>query len=210
MNYQQFYTKAFGLQKSVPVDIVCKNSRYQKVKKGEIILNEGEIQIAIPLLVSGAFEGMFCSLDGKEHIDCIVSDYGDAVVGASVLTEPSPVAIRALIPSEIICVPANVVISLMRDYAEVNDLYVRMSQKAVEKHRAVKNMLYQKDAIERYCWFLDNYSNVADKLSQKKIAAFLGITEEWLSRVKNSEDCKRRVDAQGKEKEEKLARIGKS
>lgn len=185
MDCRVFYSDAFGLQDSALLDALCKHSEYKKVKKGTIILQEGDIQSEIPFLISGAFEGFFCDKDGKEIVDCLPADFGEPLVGASIFNMPSPVALKAVLPSEIICVPLDVIVALIKDYAEMNQLYVELSLKAVEKHREAKQMLYLRNSADRYQWFQEKYSNVADRLTQKKIAEFLGISEEWLSRVKH-------------------------
>lgn len=168
MDYRKFYTEAFGLQDSSLLDVLCEHSKYKKVKKGTIILQQGDIQTEIPFLKSGAFEGTFCDKEGKETVDCLPADYGEPIVGASFFGVPSPVTIKALLPSEIICIPLNVVIELIEEYSEMSELYIKLSLIAVEKHREAKKMLYQGSATERYQWFRKKYSKVADRLTQKK------------------------------------------
>lgn len=97
---------------------------------------------------------------------------------------PSPVTLKAVLPSEIICVPLDVIVALIKDYAEMNQLYVKLSLKAVEKHREAKQMLYLRNSADRYQWFTEKYGEIAATIPQKTIASFIGVSESWFSRAK--------------------------
>jgi hypothetical protein len=130
----------------------------------------------------GGFQGSFSTEKGKEVIDCISVDLGDPIIGSVHFGEPSPITITALFKSKVVCVPIQVVQKLMNEYAEWNDLYKKLSNTAIERHRQVQQMLHQDDAT-RYKWFLDVYKKKNITFKQKTIASFLGISETWLSRI---------------------------
>jgi CRP-like cAMP-binding protein len=186
MDYKNFYIEAFGLQDATLLEALGKNSVYKSIKKGTVLAKEGDIQTEVPFIISGAFQGSFCDSEGKEIVDCILANFGEPVWGSTYFNQPSPIRLKALIPSEVICVPVQVVSELMEQYLELEKVYTNLSLKSAEKHREAKQMLYQGDAHTRYEWFITKYSNVADKLTQKTIASFLGVSPSWLSKIKKS------------------------
>jgi hypothetical protein len=182
MNVRKFYVNAFGLQNPTLLDELVKNSVCKKVEKDTVFAQRGDIQQEVPFLMFGGFQGSFSTEKGKEVIDCISVDLGDPIIGSVHFGEPSPITITALFKSKVVCVPIQVVQKLMNEYAEWNDLYKKLSNTAIERHRQVQQMLHQDDAT-RYKWFLDVYGEKNITFKQKTIASFLGISETWLSRI---------------------------
>lgn len=184
MDLEKFFIETMGFHDETLLAELVKSSVYKKVPKGEVLVHQGEIQTSIPLIVSGAFQGSFYDEYGGEIIDFLAARLGGPVVGSSILGFPSSVEIKALIESEAVFVPVDVVSSLMQQCMELGELYVKLSLVAVEEQRDIKQMLYQCDAVMKYEWFRRRYSAIADKLTQKTVASFLGVSESWLSKIK--------------------------
>ena len=64
-----------------------------------------------------------------------------------------------------------------------------MKRMAVLQNRVT--MLMSASAIDRYDHFLRTYPKIVQRVSQKMIASYLGITPEALSRVKKESHRKR-------------------
>ena len=62
----------------------------------------------------------------------------------------------------------------------------RIQLEALKKQWEIKSAMYQYDAKERYLWFLDYYPGVIERISNKYVAAFLGISPVTLSRLRRS------------------------
>ena len=61
-----------------------------------------------------------------------------------------------------------------------------MLQQALRTHWEIRTMLCQHTAMERYQWFLQTYPALADRVSNKYIASFLGLTPVTLSRLRRA------------------------
>ena len=66
----------------------------------------------------------------------------------------------------------------------VEKLFRVMSQKALVawQRRLIRNN--SQTAKERYVYFINNYPDIASKINDKQIASYLGISHEFLSKIK--------------------------
>jgi CRP/FNR family transcriptional regulator, anaerobic regulatory protein len=99
-------------------------------------------------------------------------------------------------------IPATLNIDALEDtvvlrivHADLIDLYIkapkfnRIFRVLLENHFMQQQerigQLFSSTAEERYHSFLDNYSHLQNRISQVQIAAYLGVTPEFLSRIRN-------------------------
>ena len=73
---------------------------------------------------------------------------------------------------------------MQKYYEEAMALYNQMLIAALKAHWELKRVLNSYTAAERYQWFLDKYPGLIDKVSNKYIASFLGMTPVTLSRLR--------------------------
>lgn len=202
MDLKQFYKEAFHLDDEQLLSQLAENSTYKSYCKGENLIQEGEIQETVPLLLSGICKGWFEDKNGKEVIDCLVYKLGEPAVGASRLTDPSPVSITTLTECEVVCIPAYIIDMLVNSYKEVLSLYASMLADSLEKHRKIKQMVYHTEADIRYQWFLEDYCDISNRLTKKTIACFLGMSPSWLSQIRSGkakkDETKKKVAGKSK------------
>ncbi|MEZ7941705.1 MAG: Crp/Fnr family transcriptional regulator [Flavobacteriales bacterium] len=150
------------------------------VKKGEILQRKGELNSKVYKVRSGLLRSYSLDEQGKEHIflfapeDWIIAD-------SSAKDVPSELYIDALEDTE--CDVINRYENLALDPLKL------MKRMAVLQNRVT--MLMSASAIDRYDHFLRTYPKIVQRVSQKMIASYLGITPEALSRVKKESHRKR-------------------
>ena len=150
------------------------------VKKGEILQRKGELNSKVYKVHSGLLRSYSIDEQGKEHIflfapeDWIIADNSAKDV-------PSELYIDALEDTE--CEAIN------RDEDLVLEPLKLLKRMAVLQNRVI--MLMSASAIERYNHFLKTYPHIVQRVSQKMIASYLGITPEALSRVKKESHGRR-------------------
>ena len=66
------------------------------------------------------------------------------------------------------------------------ELYNRMLGAALDVQWKLKRVLSSCTAVQRYQWFLEEYSGLIDRVSNKYIASFLGMTPVTLSRLRRA------------------------
>ena len=110
---------------------------------------------------------------GKEHIFMFAPE-GWIVADASTINGPADLFIEAMENSELI-------IQDIELFVKANPIAL-IKRIAVLQKRAI--MLMSATAIERYESFMKTYPNIVQRVPQKMIASYLGITPEALSKAK--------------------------
>lgn len=147
------------------------------VKKGEILQSGGEFESRGYIVKSGLLRSYSIDNKGKEHIYMFAPE--DWTIGDSHFpNEPTELFIDALEDSEVLVFERNSITDIDTDVA-FQKLIRRM---AVLQKRII--MLMSATAIERYEHFEKTYPNIVQRVPQRMIASYLGITPEALSKVK--------------------------
>ena len=159
------------------------DARQLHLKKGDCLMQAGEVQTHLSFLGSGILRGYVIDENGQDITDCFAYHSGDAIIGCNGFDEPSLVSFEALSDCELVQVPMDSVYDVMTRYPQAMHIYTKLLQQALKRHWSMKRVLYQ-SAMQRYLWFLDTYPGLIDCVSNKYIAMFLGITPVTLSRLR--------------------------
>lgn len=167
---------------------LSKVTEYRTLKKGEFIIRTGQVQKDIYLLDSGIARGYFLDINGKDITDCFIFRRGSAAIGFCQLELDvvSPLSIEMLENGAFYCLPMVNVIRFKETYHEILELYNHLLINSLNEHWKLKRMLNQYTAVQRYQWFLDEYPGLIERVSNKHIASFIGITPVTLSRLRKN------------------------
>lgn len=156
------------------MDLPSQDISIKTIQKGALLQKEGELGTKAYYVKKGLLRSYVIDHKGKEHIymfapeDWIVADSNPAA-------EPAKLYIDALEDS--------IVVEMKKDpdqlEPEVPPLLRRIR---VLQNRVI--MLMSSSAIERYEHFCETYPDILQRVPQKMIASYLGITPEALSKVK--------------------------
>ena len=144
-----------------------------KAKKSQILQHKGELNTKVFVVKSGLLRSYSIDEKGKEHIFMFAPEgwiMGDAVAPEA----PAALFIDAIEDSTIII-------------KEKDALTEPNAQKLINRLEVLQNriiMLMSAPAIDRYKHFINTYPDIVQRVPQKMIASYLGITPEALSNVK--------------------------
>ena len=183
-----FYRNVFHLKDENLILELVKATEIRHLKKGEFVVRNGEAQNDVYFLETGIARGYFLDVNGKDVTDCFGFRCGTAAVscGQLEMDVPSSMTIEILEDSKFFCVPISVVILLQKHYEEAMILYNHLLIAAMKEHWELKRVLNSCTAVQRYEWFLEKYPGLIDKVSDKYIASFLGMTPVTLSRLRKT------------------------
>ncbi|SEQ93761.1 Crp/Fnr family transcriptional regulator [Neolewinella agarilytica] len=160
----------------------AKKRKTRKVSKGDVLLSSGDIAIYGYQVLSGCLRSYVIDRNGKEHIlqfapeDWLITDLDSAMN-----KKPSAIFIDAIEDSEVISVR---VAEFMNFHSLDKNTLVEMNLKfrnsIIASNKRVINMLCA-TAEDRYLEFLETYPDLAQRIPQKLIASYIGITPEYLS-----------------------------
>ena len=167
-------------------NLLLKHGRLRSFSKGTILQRQGDTVIKAFYVRKGLLRSYTIDNKGKEHIflfgpeEWIVADtesytskksaelYIDAIENTEVIEMDQALLNRMGIPEE------------LRE-EEIDRLIRRIG---VLQKRII--MLMSATALERYQDFIETYPNIIDRVPQKMIASYLGITPEALSSIKSN------------------------
>jgi len=146
-----------------------------RVKKGEVIQKSGDLNSKVYHVISGLLRSYTIDEKGKEHIFMFAAE--NWIIADSQSEEtPCDLYIDALEDSEIKVFKKDI----RRENGNAEALIKRIS---VLQKRVI--MLMSTSAIQRYEHFEETYPEILQRVPQKMIASYLGITPEALIKIKN-------------------------
>jgi CRP-like cAMP-binding protein len=147
--------------------------KIKQVKRGEFLQREGELSTSVFYVKKGLLRSYTIDSKGKEHIFMFGTE-GWIVADNVASGEKGELFIDALEDSMVI--PISKTLPPKSDFQK---LHKRMG---VLQKRII--MLMSAPAIERYNHFLEVYPDIVQRVPQKMIASYLGITPQALSTIR--------------------------
>ena len=157
----------------------------KKLKRKEFLLRPGEICTTENFITKGCLRAYTVDENGFEHI--LMFGVEDWWIGDlhSLLTQgPATYFVQALEDAEVIQYTKENLDKLLVRVPKFERFYRIMLQRAlISLHQRVSHNLAL-SAEERYINFIKKYPHLLDRISQKQIAAYLGITPIFLSMLR--------------------------
>jgi CRP-like cAMP-binding protein len=147
--------------------------KIKQVKRGEFLQREGELSTSVFFVKKGLLRSYTIDSKGKEHIFMFGSE-GWIVADSAVSGEKGELFIDALEDS--------IVIPISKTLPPKSDFQKLLKRMGVLQKRII--MLMSAPAIERYNHFLEVYPDIVQRVPQKMIASYLGITPQALSTIR--------------------------
>lgn len=157
--------------------------RVEKIARGAYFSRQGEVASKAGFLCAGHFKSVRTSRDGKEIIlnlylptawICDLESYLHGTTGR--------VALQAITDSVMVCFDKQIEQTINRELPAVTKYLMRIHQNYVVLLQHKLFVMQYGNAKQKYEYFLAmNYGELIPHLTQKQIAAYLGITPEFLS-----------------------------
>jgi CRP-like cAMP-binding protein len=157
----------------------------RKIRRNQYILQEGDVCRHFTFVVAGCFKMFAVDKNGKEHNLQFAAENDWITDLSSFYSEKvSNVFIEAIEHSEILQIKHDDLLYLYVHYHKIDhDFRVIIEQKYIElQNRVLQNI--SSTAEERYTTFLQQYPNLSNRLPNTQIASYLGITPEFLSKIR--------------------------
>ena len=157
----------------------------EKVDKNTIILKEGDVCEYESYVLEGCFKIFYQDENLREHILYFaIEDWWILDIGSFVSGSPSKLNIQALEDSVILTIDRAKKEELYRSIPKVEKLFRIMNQKSLAAMQLRMISMLHKNADRRYLDFNERYPTLAQRIPQHQIAAYLGISHEFLSKVR--------------------------
>ena len=158
---------------------------YHRVPKRTLLLQAGEICTFEAFIRSGCAREYYTDQKGSEHtIEFAVENWWVSDINSFENRVPSQVCIETLEDSELLVLTPESKEALLEAVPRLERMFRIMMQRHlnVVKNRLLRNM--SDTAMDRYLLFLRRYPDVIQRVPQYYIASYLGISQEFLSKLR--------------------------
>lgn len=163
----------------------------RKIKRKQFILQEGDVCKYFTYIVAGCFKMYGVDQSGVEHnLVFAAEDEWISDIDSLHKERPSKLFIEAVEPSVILQISKGDLWYLYTNYPKfdrnfrviIEDKYIELQNRLLQT--------FSSTAYERYERFLEQYPKLANRLPNTQIASYLGITPEFLSKIRNERSVK--------------------
>ncbi|PJJ08481.1 CRP-like cAMP-binding protein [Flavobacterium sp. 1] len=159
----------------------------KRIKRRQFILQENDVCKHYTFIISGLLK-MYAVDDktSKHNIQFASENEWITDNGSFHSEKPSQLYIEAIEPTVILQIDKTNLIYLFHNHQKFDRIFrVIIENKYLElQNRVLQNI--SSTADERYITFLDQYQHLINRLPNTQIASYLGITPEFLSKIRNA------------------------
>ncbi|MFH7018883.1 Crp/Fnr family transcriptional regulator [Flavobacterium sp. FlaQc-47] len=164
----------------------------KRIRKKEFLLREGEICKFEGFVSSGLLRVYHIDKNGFDQILYFaIENWWITDIDSFTNGTPSQLSIEALEDSEVLLISKENKEFAYENLPKIEKLFRVMTQKThvALQRRMIDNL--SKTADQRYIEFVEKYPNLAQRLSNIQVAAYLGITNVFLSNIRKKISLKK-------------------
>lgn len=180
-NYFQKYLP-FNLAEK---ELITSKVTLRNIKRKQMILQEGLVCKHYFFVVEGCFKMYAIDEKGNQHnLQFAAENDWITDIGSFHSEKPSKLFIEAIEPSVILQIEQQDLYFLYQNITKLNIIFkVIIEHKFIElQNRVLQNI--SSTAQQRYLIFLEQYPHLAQRIPNTQIASYLGITPEFLSKIR--------------------------
>lgn len=161
---------------------------FQVLKKGDVLLREGQAARYLHFICKGALRAYFTDPDGNVYNKNLFMEGNFAASKVSLLQgTPSYFTIEALEDSVLISISYKGYRELIRKNEDIRNFYIAYIEKnwIIEKEQREISLVME-NATDRYLKLLEKHPDIDKRIPKLHIASHLGITPTQLSRIRKT------------------------
>jgi len=159
--------------------------RTKTVKKKSIILSENKVSTHATFVLKGCLKAYTVNDNGFEHIiQFAPEDWWVTDMYSFISQKPGNIIIEAIENSEVVQLSRADQLRLFDDIPAFERYFRIITEKSLVSYRTRLMDNMSLTATERYAGFCEQYPTLITKLPQKLIASYIGVTPEFLSKMR--------------------------
>ncbi|MFN8394043.1 MAG: Crp/Fnr family transcriptional regulator [Bacteroidia bacterium] len=158
---------------------------FKRFEKKSILLHEGDICEYESYIIKGCVRAYFTNENGFEvTLLFAVEDWWVSDLASFHEGKPAKITLETLEPTELLMLNRPNKELLLERYPKFERMYRLMLQRSlgVMQERLLSTL--SKPAQERYQEFLERYPHIPQRVAQHYIASYLGVSPEFLSKIR--------------------------
>ncbi len=173
-------------------NIFLNSFKLTKVKKRQFIVQPDFVAKHRHYVLEGAFRAYVVADEGQDHtVQFAVEDWWISDYNSYIYQQPATMFVVALEDSLILKIDYEAEQALKNSNPKFETFFRIMAESTVAamQRRLISNLT--QSAEERYDTFLSKYPKIANRVPQYALASFLGMTTEFLSKIRNKKTTKK-------------------
>lgn len=165
--------------------IFLENISIRKFLKGQYVVQNGDVCKYESFVLSGCLKTFYLDREGKEHIVMFaVEEWWTADLGSFISQTPADYNVQCLEDSVLAQIAFHDLERLYLQIPKLERFFRIIIQKAfvASQKRVIHN--FSLSAKERYLKFREQYPDIEQRVPQYMMASYLGMTKEFLSKVR--------------------------
>jgi CRP-like cAMP-binding protein len=155
-----------------------------KVKKKAFLMQAGDVAKYEYFITKGCLKVYTLDEDGAPHISMFaVEDYWTGDIASFMMKKPTPYFIKATEHSELLGISRANYDLLFQEIPKFEKFYRILYQKSLISYIQRSNHGISLTAEERYIEFKSKYPQIVNRITQKDLAGYIGITPEFMSKI---------------------------
>lgn len=168
------------------VEMVSSKFKHRLYRKRQFVLQEGDVCNVYNFVVSGCLRMYKIDETGHSHIiQFAIENWWISDMGSFYARKPSEMSIEAVEDTTVLQIKHDDLLELYTKAPKFNRLFRVLVEKSLigMQQRLLQNI--STEARIRYESFLKDYPDLANRIPNTYIASYLGITPEFLSKIRN-------------------------
>ena len=165
--------------------IILSKIKERKYLKNQFLVQQGDVCRYICFIVSGCVRSYHIDDDGNEHtVSFSIENWWSSDMGSFITQKHADYNVECIEPTSLIQFDSVLMEELYKTIPKLERVFRIITQNAlVSAQRRVVNT-FSKTARERFEIFRENYPELEQRIPQYMIASYLGVTKEFLSKIK--------------------------
>ncbi len=158
---------------------------YRKYLKGQYLVQQGDTCRNSCFVLSGCTKTFIVDEKGQEHIVMFaIEDWWTSDLGSYITQTPADYNVQCLEDTEILQFSYETDEEMYKEIPKLERLFRKILEKAfvASQKRIIKS--FSLTAKEQYVLFKKQYPKIEKRIPQYMVASYLGITKEFLSKIK--------------------------
>jgi CRP-like cAMP-binding protein len=161
-------------------------ARKRKFLKGQFVVQNGDVCRYENFVLSGCLKASYIDNQGEEHIVMFgIENWWIADLGSFISQTPADLNVQCVENSELVQIHYNDLQQLYLEIPKLERFFRIIIQKSfvAAQKRIINN--FTLPAVDRYLQFREKYPLIEQRVPQYMIASYLGITKEFLSKIRS-------------------------
>ena len=154
--------------------------------KDQYIAQQGDICKTVNFIISGCTKTFYVDLEGQEHVVMFsIEDWWTSDLGSFITQTPADFNVQCIENTHLIQFTYDNLEELYKEIPKLERLFRKIVERAfaASQKRIIRN--FSLTAKERYKIFKKTNPKIDQRVPQYMIASYLGITKEFLSKIKS-------------------------